>query len=54
MLGGKVAAWRDEDGDVYETGLHIFFGCAAQQTNFLFLCARVWLHYRAVEHPASL
>lgn len=29
VLGGKVAAWRDEDGDVYETGLHIFFGCAA-------------------------
>ncbi|KAK9819380.1 hypothetical protein WJX81_003694 [Elliptochloris bilobata] len=26
VLGGKVAAWRDEDGDVYETGLHIFFG----------------------------
>ena len=23
----QVAAWRDEDGDVYETGLHIFFGC---------------------------
>lgn len=22
----QVAAWRDEDGDVYETGLHIFFG----------------------------
>ncbi len=29
VLGGKVCAWRDEDGDVYETGLHIFFGCAA-------------------------
>ena len=26
VLGGKVAAWRDEDGDLYETGLHIFFG----------------------------
>lgn len=26
VLGGKVAAWRDEDGDWYETGLHIFFG----------------------------
>ncbi|GKV28594.1 hypothetical protein SLEP1_g37617 [Rubroshorea leprosula] len=25
-LGGKVAAWKDEDGDWYETGLHIFFG----------------------------
>jgi len=21
-----VAAWKDEDGDWYETGLHIFFG----------------------------
>ena len=26
LLGGKVAAWRDADGDAYETGLHIFFG----------------------------
>ena len=26
MLGGKVAAWQDEDGDYIETGLHIFFG----------------------------
>jgi len=26
LLGGKVAAWRDEDGDVSETGLHVFFG----------------------------
>ena len=26
VLGGKVAAWKDEDGDIYETGLHIFFG----------------------------
>ncbi|XWS13310.1 hypothetical protein CRYUN_Cryun36dG0026500 [Craigia yunnanensis] len=24
VLGGKVAAWRDGDGDWYETGLHIF------------------------------
>ncbi|PWZ40382.1 hypothetical protein Zm00014a_025764 [Zea mays] len=24
VLGGKVAAWKDEDGDWYETGLHIF------------------------------
>ena len=24
VLGGKVAAWQDEDGDWYETGLHIF------------------------------
>ncbi|MEM1368482.1 MAG: 15-cis-phytoene desaturase [Cyanobacteria bacterium P01_H01_bin.15] len=26
VLGGKVAAWQDEEGDWYETGLHIFFG----------------------------
>ena len=26
ILGGKVAAWQDEDGDYIETGLHIFFG----------------------------
>jgi 15-cis-phytoene desaturase len=26
VVGGKVAAWQDADGDWYETGLHIFFG----------------------------
>eukprot|EP00571_Detonula_confervacea_P009597 CAMPEP_0172316566 /NCGR_PEP_ID=MMETSP1058-20130122/28686_1 /TAXON_ID=83371 /ORGANISM="Detonula confervacea, Strain CCMP 353" /LENGTH=599 /DNA_ID=CAMNT_0013030905 /DNA_START=65 /DNA_END=1864 /DNA_ORIENTATION=+ len=26
ILGGKVSAWQDEDGDYVETGLHIFFG----------------------------
>jgi 15-cis-phytoene desaturase len=26
VFGGKVAAWKDADGDWYETGLHIFFG----------------------------
>ena len=26
VLGGKIAAWQDKDGDWYETGLHIFFG----------------------------
>ncbi|MEO3704004.1 15-cis-phytoene desaturase [Trichormus azollae] len=26
VVGGKVAAWKDADGDWYETGLHIFFG----------------------------
>ncbi|KAL3655455.1 hypothetical protein CASFOL_001241 [Castilleja foliolosa] len=24
VLGGKVAAWKDDEGDWYETGLHIF------------------------------
>lgn len=26
VLGGLVAAWQDDDGDWYETGLHAFFG----------------------------
>ena len=26
VLGGKVSAWQDADGDRIETGLHIFFG----------------------------
>ncbi|WP_069790416.1 15-cis-phytoene desaturase [Cyanobacterium sp. IPPAS B-1200] len=26
VLGGLVAAWKDEDGDWLETGLHAFFG----------------------------
>ncbi|MGB8702234.1 MAG: 15-cis-phytoene desaturase [Thermosynechococcaceae cyanobacterium] len=26
VIGGLVAAWKDEDGDWYETGLHAFFG----------------------------
>ncbi|KAJ1470451.1 hypothetical protein T484DRAFT_1847698 [Baffinella frigidus] len=26
VLGGKIAAWKDEEGDWYETGLHVFFG----------------------------
>jgi len=26
LLGGKVSAWRDDDGDWVETGLHTFFG----------------------------
>ena len=35
MLGGKVSAWQDEDGDWIETGLHIFFG-AYPNMNVLF------------------
>lgn len=26
LLGGKVAAWKDDNGDITETGLHVFFG----------------------------
>lgn len=33
VLGGKVSAWKDEDGDVIETGLHIFFGAYANMMN---------------------
>lgn len=42
VLGGKVAAWRDEDGDVYETGLHIFFGFATQPTMLSFVFKSGW------------
>jgi 15-cis-phytoene desaturase len=27
VLGGKVSAWQDEDGDWIETGLHVSFRC---------------------------
>nr|ABG72807.2 phytoene desaturase [Carica papaya] len=33
VLGGKVAAWKDDDGDWYETGLHIFFGAYPNMQN---------------------
>jgi len=33
VLGGKVSAWRDEDGDWVETGLHIFFGAYPNMMN---------------------
>lgn len=26
LLGGKISAWRDKDGDWVESGLHVFFG----------------------------
>jgi zeta-carotene desaturase len=26
-VGGKVASWRDKDGNHIEMGLHVFFGC---------------------------
>jgi 15-cis-phytoene desaturase len=29
VLGGKVSAWQDQDGDWIETGLHIFFGAVS-------------------------
>jgi 15-cis-phytoene desaturase len=33
MLGGKVSAWQDADGDWIETGLHIFFGAYPNAMN---------------------
>ena len=52
VLGGKVAAWKDEDGDWYETGLHIFFGAYPNMLQ-LFHLKHLWLivqwecaHYR--------
>ncbi|KAL7551718.1 hypothetical protein ACHAWF_014900 [Thalassiosira exigua] len=33
ILGGKVSAWQDEDGDYIETGLHIFFGAYPNMHN---------------------
>jgi len=35
VLGGKVSAWQDKDGDWIETGLHIFFGAYPNMMNFL-------------------
>lgn len=29
----QVAAWKDDDGDWYETGLHIFFGAYPNMMN---------------------
>ena len=29
----QVAAWKDKDGDWYETGLHIFFGAYPNMMN---------------------
>jgi 15-cis-phytoene desaturase len=33
VLGGKVSAWQDKDGDWIETGLHIFFGAYPNMMN---------------------
>jgi len=33
VLGGKVSAWQDADGDMIETGLHIFFGAYPNMMN---------------------
>jgi 15-cis-phytoene desaturase len=33
VLGGKVSAWKDADGDWIETGLHVFFGAYPNMMN---------------------
>jgi 15-cis-phytoene desaturase len=38
MPGGKVSAWRDDDGDWIESGLHVFFGAYHNLLNFLAEC----------------
>lgn len=43
VLGGKVAAWQDADGDWIETGLHIFFGA---YPNIMNLFAELDIHDR--------
>jgi len=43
VLGGKVSAWQDKDGDWIETGLHIFFGA---YPNIMNLFAELGIHDR--------
>mmetsp|Transcript_4719 Transcript_4719/g.14993 ORF Transcript_4719/g.14993 Transcript_4719/m.14993 type:complete len:588 (+) Transcript_4719:107-1870(+) len=43
VLGGKVSAWQDKDGDWIETGLHIFFGA---YPNMLRLFSELGIHDR--------
>lgn len=33
VLGGKLSAWQDPDGDWIETGLHVFFGAYPNMMN---------------------
>jgi 15-cis-phytoene desaturase len=47
VLGGKVSAWQDEDGDWIETGLHIFFGAYPNIHNlFAELCIQDRLQWK--------
>jgi len=43
ILGGKVSAWQDKDGDWIETGLHIFFGAYPNMMN---LFSELGIHER--------
>lgn len=43
VLGGKVSAWQDADGDWIETGLHIFFGA---YPNVMNMFAELGIHDR--------
>ncbi|KAJ0043186.1 hypothetical protein Pint_17768 [Pistacia integerrima] len=45
VLGGKVAACKDDDGDWYETGLHIFYDdCSFDVMNVLISSDALSLH----------
>jgi uncharacterized protein with NAD-binding domain and iron-sulfur cluster len=51
VLGGKVAAWKDKDGDWYD-GLHRFFGANPNMLQ-LFKEAKL-LKYHVVKTPCSV
>ena len=49
ILGGKVSAWQDKDGDWVETGLHIFFGAYPNMMNlFKELISRIGCNGRSI------
>jgi len=47
VLWLQVAAWKDEDGDWYETGLHIFFGAYPNMMNVFKVGMATAQHYTA-------
>jgi uncharacterized protein with NAD-binding domain and iron-sulfur cluster len=46
----QVAAWKDEDGDWYETGLHIFFGAYPNIQNIF---EELGITERSVRHSTT-
>lgn len=67
VLALQVAAWKDEDGDWYETGLHIFFGAYPNLMNLfkeldiedrcvcVFVCGRwVFCTFCCCAHAATV
>jgi len=45
VLGGKVSAWQDKDGDWIETGLHIFFGAYVERRRCCCCCYYYYYHH---------